>query len=219
LPELLLELSAPLLELTGMLEMTEPPELTKLLELLGLTELPEELRDEDKDADELVLVDIGRELGFELVPVLGKLEDELKNDVLEIPDEEKVCDPADRVVSDEDDAETVQDVEDDMEEGINEELVTANVLDDVEELEIVPNVIGGYVEDDDITELDVVDRTELKLEELLLAELEKLLVAVLLAELGTLLVEGLALLLRAELEEVFDTTVDEPLVAKLEELD
>lgn len=147
--------------------------------------------------------------------------------MLEIPDEEEVCDPADRVVSDEDDVETVQDVEGAREEGMDEELAAANVLDDVEELEIVPDIIEGYVEDDDITELDVVDRTELKLDRLVLAELEisllaelkKLLVAMLLAELETLLVEGPTVLLRAELGEEFNATLDELLGIKLEKLD
>jgi hypothetical protein len=50
--------------------MTKPLELTKLLELLGLAELSEELKDEDENANVLMLVEIGREIGLELVPVL-----------------------------------------------------------------------------------------------------------------------------------------------------
>jgi hypothetical protein len=194
--ELLLELRSLLLELTV------------LLELLGLAEMLDELRDEkielDEDVIELLLVKVGSKLEVEFAPELDREEDVLKDDALEIPKEdEEVCNPVERVVSDEDDVETVEDMDDDMEEGIDEELVAADVLGAVEELEIVPDVIE-YVEDDDIMEVDVDDMIEVKLETLVLAELE------------TLLVEELAVLLETELEELLVTSLDELLVTKLE---
>ena len=112
---LLLKLSA-LLDKSELLEVTELLRLKELLELFGLAELLDKLRDEDSELDgdaiELLLVDVRTELVLEPAAEVG-----IGGDVLEILGEngEEVCDPVDRVVSDEGDEEAVEAMGNDVE--------------------------------------------------------------------------------------------------------
>jgi hypothetical protein len=105
-----------LLDKSELLEVTGLFRLKELLELSGLAELLVKLRDEDSEFDrdtiELLLVDVGAELVLEPVAEVG-----IGDDVLEILGEngEEVCDPVDRVVSDKEDKEIVEDMSNDVE--------------------------------------------------------------------------------------------------------
>lgn len=122
LVEVLLEMRPLLLKLSELLDKSELLEVTglfrlkELLELSGLAELIVKLRDEDsefdRDAIELLLVDVGTELVLEPAAEVG-----IGDDVLEILGEngEEVCDPVDRVVSDKEDKEIVEDMSNDVE--------------------------------------------------------------------------------------------------------
>jgi hypothetical protein len=105
-----------LLEVTELLEVIELLEVTELLELFGLAELLAKLRDEDSelngDAIELSLVEVGTELALKPTAEVG-----IADDVLEILGEngEEVCDTVDRVVSDERDEESADDMGDSVE--------------------------------------------------------------------------------------------------------
>jgi hypothetical protein len=122
LVEVLLEMRPLLLKLSELLDKSELLEVTglfrlkELLELSGLAELLVKLRDEDSEFDrdtiELLLVDVGAELVLEPAAEVG-----IGDDVLEILGEngEEVCDPVDRVVSDKEDKEIVEDMSNDVE--------------------------------------------------------------------------------------------------------
>jgi hypothetical protein len=105
-----------LLDKSELLEVTGLFRLKELLELSGLAELLVKLRDEDSEFDrdtiELLLVDVGAELVLEPAAEVG-----IGDDVLEILGEngEEVCDPVDRVVSDKEDKEIVEDMSNDVE--------------------------------------------------------------------------------------------------------
>lgn len=105
-----------LLDKSELLEVTGLFRLKELLELSGLAELLVKLRDEDSEFDrdtiELLLVDVGAELVLEPAAEVG-----IGDDVLEILSEngEEVCDPVDRVVSDKEDKEIVEDMSNDVE--------------------------------------------------------------------------------------------------------